>query len=426
MTHASWFLAACWCAQALQNARRPVSRRRTAASAAPASAAPAASAAAPAGAPPLRQETLALPLADLATLVGGSGRAKSIWEALMSQTEPLSPDSALSRHTRSALAHVESFVPAVLDALPDRSADGTTKILVKFRDGAQVEAVLIPHLSLNRTTLCISTQVGCDRGCTFCATARMGLVRNLDADEILAQVYLARGVAKQCADLGLGMAPLTNIVFMGMGDAGRNSGNVRRAVEALADRLKFSFAQSKITMSTVGPSPEAFADLAKAPGMLAWSVHSADDVLRKQLVPTHGPYTVIQLRNGLVRALSGRASRGRTCMIAATLIAGINDSDEDAEKLARFVGPIVDVAGKLSVDLIPCNPTDHAPHFHRPSKERLDAFAAKIREIEPRAHVACRLTRGDEGKAACGQLLVSRQRKQLREMHLEDDEPDEA
>jgi adenine C2-methylase RlmN of 23S rRNA A2503 and tRNA A37 len=104
-----------------------------------------------------------------------------------------------------------AFVPAALEHA-DEAADGTTKLLVRLADGLAVEAVLIPHAHLPRTTLCISSQVGCDQGCRFCATARMGLVRNLTPDEILAQFVIASRVASKSTK----MPPLTNIVFMGM------------------------------------------------------------------------------------------------------------------------------------------------------------------------------------------------------------------
>ena len=141
--------------------------------------------------------------------------------------------------------------------------------------------------------------------------------------------------------------------------------------------------------------------------MLAWSVHAADDDLRKKLVPS-AKYTVDELRTGLLDALKPRPARQRTLMLAATLIAGVNDSPEDARKLAAFVSPIVDVVQKVNVDLIPVNPTDHAPDFLRPSDAALELFRDAIREVEPRVHVALRVTRGDDKTAACGQLHIRR------------------
>ena len=191
-----------------------------------------------------------------------------------------------------------------------------------------------------------------------------------------------------------------------MGDAGRYVDHVKAAATSLVDGDKFRMARSKITISTVGPSPEAFAALADADGMLAWSIHAADEDLRRKLVPS-SRHPLPELRRGLIDALEARPARRRTLMLAATLIRDVNDSDDDAAKLADFIGPIVDAAGKCNVDLIPCNPTDHTD-FESPSTERVLAYAAKIRELEPRVHVATRLQRGDDESAACGQLLVSR------------------
>ena len=353
--------------------------------------------------------TLALPFAELSELVGGKGRARSIWDAVRSGQEPLDADAPTTIGARRVLeaSGLTAFVPAALEHA-DEAADGTTKLLVRLADGLAVEAVLIPHAHLPRTTLCISSQVGCDQGCRFCATARMGLVRNLTPDEILAQFVIASRVASQSTR----MPPLTNIVFMGMGDAGRNAMNVKTAATSLIDGEKFRMARSKITISTVGPSPDCFRELSDADGMLAWSVHAADDALRKQLVPS-AQYTVDELRTGLLDALKPRPARQRTLMLAATLIAGVNDSPEDARQLAAFVSPIVDVAQKVNVDLIPVNPTDHAPEFVRPSDEALELFRDAIREVEPRVHVALRVTRGDDKTAACGQLHI--QRKSLSE-----------
>ena len=346
--------------------------------------------------------TLALPFPELKELVGGAGRARSVWDAVRAGEEPLDSDLVTIGARRALIAcGATRFVPATL-AETHVAKDGTTKLLVRLADGLAVEAVLIPHPTRPRTTLCVSSQVGCDRGCRFCATARMGLVRQLTADEILAQFAIAAKVARESD----AMPPLTNIVFMGMGDAGRNVDHVKAAATSLVDGDKFRMARSKITISTVGPSPEAFAALADADGMLAWSIHAADEGLRRKLVPS-SRHPLPELRRGLIDALEARPARRRTLMLAATLIRDVNDSDDDAAKLAEFIGPIVDAAGKCNVDLIPCNPTDHTD-FESPSTERVLAYAAKIRELEPRVHVATRLQRGDDESAACGQLLVSR------------------
>lgn len=127
---------------------------------------------------------------------------------------------------------------------------GTRKLLQTLDDGQAVESVLIPSHKFDRTTLCVSTQVGCDRGCAFCLTGKMGLVRSLTAEEIISQVF--RGLQVSTEN---NMPPMTNVVFMGMGDAGRNIANVREAVECMVDRQRLGMAAGKITVSTVGPHP---------------------------------------------------------------------------------------------------------------------------------------------------------------------------
>jgi len=291
--------------------------------------------------------------------------------------------------------------------------------LVRLDDGLGVETVLIPHASLPRTTLCVSTQVGCDRGCNFCATGTLGLTRNLTASEIAAQFFLALEYLRKENVPQNSKKPLSNVVMMGMGDAGINCINAAQAAAILTDQERFGLAKSKCTISTVGPSPEAFMALAVAPCMLAWSLHSPNDELRRLLVPTHTIYSTVQLRQALIDALLTRpAARSRTLMVAATLIAGINDSDDDARHLAHFVGPLVDACVKLNVDLIPVNPVAHAPHFHRPSTQRLRAFAHVVKLHEPRVHVALRVTRGDDENAACGQLLVADSHSRLHRQNL--------
>ena len=150
----------------------------------------------------------------------------------------------------------------------------------------------------NRTVSCVRrSQVGCKQGCTFCATGRMGKLRDLSTDEILVQVYYAAKVCRVVGSYfnaednimssqGSALPNVDNIVFMGMGEPGDNAEAVLRAANAMADRKMFSLAQSKITISTVAPDTNTFEVLGKAPALLAWSVHAVKDSLRQRLVPT--------------------------------------------------------------------------------------------------------------------------------------------
>ena len=167
-------------------------------------------------------------------------------------------------------------------------------------------------------------------------------------------------------------------------------------------------ASSKITISTVGPSPESFATLSAMPGTLAWSLHSADDKIRKKLVPSTR-HTTVQLRDGLVKALKSRkAIRTRTIMIALTLIDGINDTEEDAIKLTDFIKPMLGDVPKIAIDLIPYNDIS-VPEFKKPSREKVNAFQRVVREAGYFCTV--RVTRGEDESSACGMLATKRLKK---------------
>lgn len=345
---------------------------------------------------------------ELCELLGGSGRAKLMWESLKKGEHPLllPPTAGLSERVRNNILSILGDRPLIeTDVTVETLSDcGTRKFLQRLSDGQSVESVLIPSYKFERTTLCVSSQIGCDRGCAFCLTGKMGLLRNLTSEEILSQVFNGLHIASREQ-----MPPMSNIVFMGMGDAGRNMDAVGGAVAALADRDRFSMAASKITISTVGPSPEAFATLAKMPGTLAWSLHAADDVIRRKLVPSTR-HTTAELRDGLVAALKTRpAVRTRTIMVALTLIEGINDSIEDAQKLADFLRPMLDDVPKIAVDLIPYNDIEVMADFRKPSKEAIGAFQAHMREAGYFCTV--RVTRGEEESSACGMLATKRMKK---------------
>lgn len=376
---------------------------------------------------------LSMPFEELAERIGGSGKAKTIWQSLRQGINPLeqTPGEGLSTKGRLWLSavmgelkgtpgasvindehysyHAKSLIPVKVED-ETLSSCGTRKLLIKLQDGGSVESVLIPSYKFDRTTLCVSTQIGCDRGCVFCATGKMGIIRNLTSDEIIGQV-----VQGMQASLRENMPKLTNVVLMGMGDAGRNVEEVGVAVRALTDRDRLSLAQSKVTISTVGPSPQVFMNLAALPGTLAWSLHTPDDALRRKLVPSTR-HTTEELRDGLLKALETRsAMRLRTIMIACTLIDGVNDSLEDARKLAEFIRPMLQIAPKIAIDLIPYNDISYSD-FKKPSREKVNEFQSVLRDEGFFASV--RVTRGDDESAACGMLSTKNNRKELKFQNL--------
>lgn len=365
---------------------------------------------------------LSLPFDRLTQQIGGSGKAKLIWEKLRLGINPMEDEPPLVCHNSGNTINYSGNSNSLLSGkakkqlqllLGDRSLIpnkvvqetlsncGTRKLLVELEsDKKTIESVLIPSVKYDRTTLCVSTQIGCDRGCAFCATGKMGLVRNLTSDEIIGQVVRGLEISRKYK-----MPPMTNVVFMGMGDAGRNMDAVGEAVNCLTDRDRMSMAKAKITISSVGPSPEAFSTLAAMPGTLAWSLHSPDDKIRKVLVPST-KHTTVELRDGLLKALATReAIRTRTIMIALTLIDGINDSLEDAQKLVDFIKPMQEICPKIALDLIPYNDID-VYGFNRPSKEKVNAFQNHLRGEG--LFCSVRVTRGDSESSACGMLATSR------------------
>jgi len=263
---------------------------------------------------------------------------------------------------------------------------------------------------LGHTTLCISSQVGCARGCTFCATGKMGLVRCLTTEEILAQCFHGRREA-----LAAGLPPLNNVVFMGMGEPLNNPKAVGEALKRLThDQLGFGFSKTRVTVSTVAPSPEAVlkaATVVMPDAMLAWSVHAADDATRKLLVPTTR-HTMVELREAFRSALRARPSKSlRTLMVEVALMDGLNDSTEHATRLAAFLKPMIEEDKlKVCVNLIPFNPVEHQPFFRRPSREAVASFQQALRERGVFTFV--RTTHGDEESSACGQLATLSKQQQ--------------
>lgn len=347
---------------------------------------------------------LTAPVDELRSALG-EARTRAVWRCLREGRDPACEVDApeLSRATREVLAGAYGGGPAAKATESSTAADGTTKLLVEFDGRDAVEAVLIPQLTRGRatTTVCVSSQVGCAMGCAFCATGRMGLVRSLSGGEIVAQIWLALRAAR--ATGGALPAP-RQIVFMGMGDAGANHVEAALAAFVLTDGDRFGFSKRRLTLSTVGPSPRAFKALAAAPGTLAWSLHAVDEGLRKALVPSaaHSPR---ELRDGLLDALAGSPETG-PLMLAVTLLAGVNDGAGDAAALAAFVAPIRAARSKTIVDLIPYNPLPGDDAFARPSFARVAAFQRTLRDSSPGLFVGVRSARGDDERAACGQLAT--------------------
>jgi 23S rRNA (adenine2503-C2)-methyltransferase len=275
-------------------------------------------------------------------------------------------------------------------ARQDVSEDGTRKFVLTLGDGRQIESVFIPDTPAQ--TFCISTQVGCAMGCAFCLTGKMGLVRHLTAAEIASQVRLL------AHSLDLHDQPF-NIVLMGMGEPLHNYDATMKALRILNDEHGLDVGPRRITLSTVGlvPMIEKLAQERLMPN-LAISLHATTEQQRAAIVPPAKKYLLQDVLQACRRFPLSKRSR---ITFEYVLLAGVNDSPDDARRLARLLSGI-----KAKVNLIPLNAAAGIP-FERPSDSRVDAFARVL--AEKRITVSVRKSRGRDIRAACGQLIVEGQ-----------------
>ena len=290
----------------------------------------------------------------------------------------------------------------------------TQKYLLRLHDGLAVESVLIPLQSSpgkTATTCCISSQVGCAQGCRFCRTGDMGLLRNLSADEILAQVVQGRRIARD-----LGLPEVRKVVFMGMGDPLANIPSVRTAVDALSDGLRMAIGRKRLQVSTIAPSPAKVMQVAGMRCGVVWSLHAANDKLRSQLVPT-AKHSILELRDAFMHLVKsgGGVTPDRRLLVAVVMIAGVNDDDRHASELADFLRPMYeDPDVGVALNLIPYNPNPGQEDFGTSDYGTMLRFRELVNEELPLLGIHLRRTRGAAGSAACGQL-ATQSRKDLRE-----------
>ena len=267
----------------------------------------------------------------------------------------------------------------------EESADGTRKWLVNVGGGQAVETVHIPEP--NRSTLCISSQAGCAMDCSFCATGHSGFNRNLGAEEILGQVLLAN------RDLGSPSA-ITNVVFMGMGEPLANYRQVVPVAKLLTDDHGPGLSRRRVTISTAGLVPQIRRLAAECNVALAVSLHAPTDDLRDELVPINRRHPIAELLRACWHYAEGLASRQIT--FEYVMLAGVNDSLEDAARLAKLLRD-----RPAKVNLIPFN-SFPGTAYRCSAPEIIERFCTHLRS---RGIVATiRRTRGDDIDAACGQL----------------------
>ena len=273
------------------------------------------------------------------------------------------------------------------------SRDTTRKFLLRLQDGSLIESVLIPASPAlygqqsDRRTICVSTQVGCAYGCKFCASGLEGFSRNLGADEIVNQIITLERESGEKID---------NIVFMGMGEPLANFDNLMGAIRIINAPWGLGIGARHITVSTSGlvPQIKKLADESMQI-RLAISLHGASDEVRNQIMPINRRYNVEKLMDACGYYMSHKKQR---LTFEYILIAGINDSEEEARRLARLAAPL-----NAKINLIPYN-TVHGLPWERPSRNKQERFLSVLRH----AGVAATLRRekGHDIEAACGQLRL--------------------
>lgn len=316
-------------------------------------------------------------------------RAKQVWRWLFkagvrSFDEMTDLPEAL-RHALKARFHITH--PTLLDQRRS-SIDGTTKYLLKLEDASTIETVFLPEKE--RSTICLSTQVGCKFACSFCASAPFGFVRNLSTAEILDEVLFVKGRNPD--------SPITNLVFMGIGEPFDNYGNLMKAIRILNDPDAFGIGARKITVSTCGLIPQIrkFGD----EGLqieLSVSLHSADDAIRSKLVPVNKRYPL----KDLVAACKEYTERtNRVITFEYILIKGANASREDALKLVRLLKGM-----KCKVNTIAFNKI-RIKDYTEPSPQDIRAFLKVLKDGG--INVTHRKSKGEDIDAGCGQLRISK------------------
>jgi len=351
----------------------------------------------------------AMPLPRLAEALASLGakpyRARQVFRWLHQRgAATVEEMTDLPRELRAALA--ERFALRTLEIAEERrSSDGTIKWKWRTFDGRFVESVYMPHTSdedsedvqqnRDRRTLCVSTQVGCAVGCTFCMTGTMGLVRNLGAGEIADQVHRAN---RRLVELGEGPAPrpLTNLVFMGMGEPLHNFENLKIALnDLLLAEDGPNFSHRHVTVSTSGLVPQMKRLGEETSVKLAVSLNATTDEQRAKLMPIDRRYPLSRLLEAC-RAFPMKP--GRRITFEYVMLGGVNDTDADAERLAAIVRGL-----PAKVNLIPYNPNPGLG-FEAPAPGRVDAFRDAL--VRRNVTAVVRRNRGQDIAAACGQLAA--------------------
>ena len=311
-------------------------------------------------------------------------RARQLTKWLYKGAQDFDEMTDVSRSFRQELAARACVSRLVLDK-EELSKDGTRKFRWQLADGQYIESVLIPEA--DHLTLCLSSQAGCALGCRFCLTARQGFIRNLSASEIVNQILGVKALVTSDK-------PLKNLVFMGMGEPLANFETLIRAVKIIQAPWGLNFSARRVTVSTVGLAPLIPRLGREIQVNLTVSLNAADNKTRDAIMPVNRKYPLEEV---LQACRAFPLPRHRRITFAYVLLAGVNDSPDQARKLARLLRGF-----RAKINLIPFNPHPELP-YAAPSLERILAFQEILRE----AHypVFIRESRGQDIAAACGQLV---------------------
>ncbi len=332
-------------------------------------------------------------LAALAKLDEPAFRATQIWRAVFKDlVSSYAETTTLSKVLRQRLEDAIPWTNTIaLKSLPS-SDHQTTKLLLQLNDGETIEAVVMRYA--RRNTACISTQVGCAMACKFCATGQSGFTRDLTTGEIIDQVLTSARLLHSESQ------HLSNVVFMGMGEPLANYEATLEAIRILNDPRGFSLGARSFTISTVGIVP-GIQRLSheNLQVNLAVSLHTADEALRTRLVPVNQQFPVADIVRAC-RAYVEATHRRVTFEIA--LIAGVNDSDDHARRVADALHGVL-----CHVNIIPFNPIVGST-WHASTSNRVQAFAHIIESVG--YPVTIRQSRGTDIQAGCGQLRADEKR----------------
>ncbi|OIP99812.1 MAG: 23S rRNA (adenine(2503)-C(2))-methyltransferase [Zetaproteobacteria bacterium CG2_30_46_52] len=278
--------------------------------------------------------------------------------------------------------NTEIHLPEIISQ--QQSEDNTQKLLLRMDDKRDVESVIIP--GAGRITQCISSQVGCAIGCEFCLTATGGLTRNLTTAEMMSEVFIAHRV--------LGEYP-RNLVLMGMGEPLHNYEHVAKFVRMVTDERGMAFSPRRVTISTAGLVPAIYRMLEDdLPCSLAISLNATTNEVRNQIMPINLKYPLESLLKAMQDYVAVR--NRKRILVEYVLLAGINDSEEDAKRLVDLVKPL-----NSTVNVLPFNPFPGSK-YQRPSDEVVDMFSKHLNDAGLVAVI--RRSKGREISAACGQL----------------------